>query len=444
MRILEWIKDVPKWQFWDTYGWLETLLLVMGAITLFYLIVFLFTSMGEDHRPPFTDETLSLKDLDEFEATLAYTIGGSVDEGGEIRTLENGAEFMPDMLSEINAAHNYIYIANYLWDDGTFSTKLFDALGAKAKEGVRVRVLLDGLGGKGVRKETIKKLEDAGGKVDTFRPLRWWNINRWDSRTHMRDIVIDGKVGYLGGIAFTDAWMGDATSSTAWHDYMFKVDGQFARRLESVFSNLWSQTTGEILPANQVEDFGSKRGAKVRFVALYSSPAPDTSSDMEHFIWLSIMSARKTIYIENPYILPSKSIKEALIYKAKQGVDVRIIGPNGTDAKHVKWASQSYYSELLANGIKVYEYQPSRIHAKVMVIDSTWSMIGSANLDNRSSRINIELVAGTDDPVLAHTLMEKFANDQNSSQEITKEFWDGRSLYFMPIRLLSRLFVRQY
>lgn len=156
------------------------------------------------------------------------------------------------------------------------------------------------------------------------------------------------------------------------------------------------------------------------------------------------MSAKKSIYIENPYLLPSKSIKKALIYKAKQGVDVRIIGPYHTDAIHVRWASQSFYSELLHAGIKIYEYQPSRIHAKTMVIDGVWSVIGSANLDNRSSRLNLELIGGTDDPYLARTLIEHFAEDEKNSKEITQDFWSAHSIVMTPVRLLSRLFVRQY
>ena len=445
MRIWDWIQHVPELPFWAKYTWLETLLLILGAIILFYLFIFTFTSLGEDHKPPFTDEKLSLNNLAQFEATLAYTVGSTVDEGESIETLANGNVFMPDLLSEINNAHQYVYLANYLWDEGKLNNELFDALIKKVKEGVRVRVLIDGLGGKSIiGKEKVKELEDAGGKVAVFRPLRWWNINRWDRRSHMRDVVIDGKVGYLGGKAFTDQWLIDGSSPDTWHDYMFKVDGRFARRLESVFNNIWSQTTGEVLPANQIENFGSQSSSKVHFVSLYSSPAPDTSSDMEHFMWLSIMSAKKSIYIENPYLLPSKSIKEALIYKSKQGVDVRIITPSLTDAYHVKWASQSFYSELLRGGIKIYEYQPSRIHAKVMVVDGVWSVIGSANLDNRSSRLNLELVGGTDDPVLAESLTNHFAEDQKNSKEITKEDWSKHSIYFTPVRLLSRLFIRQY
>jgi cardiolipin synthase len=442
MRILEWLKDIPRWHFWDTYGWLETLLLILGAVTLFYAFIFIFTSLGEDHKPPFTDEKLSLGDLNQFEQTLAYAVGASVEDGGPIRTINNGTAFLPDVISEIDSAHEYVYITNYLWDKGDFNDRLFDALIRKAKEGVRIRVLLDGLGGKSVIDyDKVNELKDAGGKVAIFRPLRWWNIDRWDRRNHMRDVVIDGTTGYVGGVGFTDEWLIDGTSTDTWHDYMFKSDGRFAERLESVFNNLWSQTTGEVLPAYRVK---KHEEADSHFVALYSSPAPDTSSDMEHFMWLSIMSAKESIYIENPYLLPSKSIKEALVYKAKQGVDVRIITPYYTDAKHVRWASQSFYSEILDAGIRIFEYQPSRIHAKTMVVDGAWSVIGSANLDNRSSRLNLELVVGSDDKTLAESLTRHFADDEEDSKEITKDAWSKHSIYFTPIRLLSRLFIRQY
>lgn len=424
------------------YSKFELFLFFVAIVTIFYLLINFFTSFGEHAKPPRMSVPFTLDTRDQFLETLAYAVHSNVDEGTSIETLTNGSEFLPDFLKEIDNARNYIYVTDYLWEDDAFGNTVFETLTKKAQEGLRVRVLLDGVGGHTVSKETIQKLTDAGGEVAYFRPLKWWNINRWDRRNHMRDIVIDGRVGYLGGIAFTEAWMGSATTSKSWHDYMFKVDGTFARRLESVFNNVWSQTTGEILPVPAVA--AAPNNSNIHFVSLFSTPSPDTSSNMDHFIWLSIMAAQKSIYIENPYILPSDAIKEALIEKAKAGVDVRIIGPDGTDAKHVKWASQSYYTELLGAGIKIYEYQPSRIHAKTMVIDGTWSIIGSANLDNRSSRINLELIAGTDDPNLAKTLDEKFTIDMGKSKEMTAEIWKTHSILLTPIRWISRMFVWQY
>lgn len=419
----------------------ELFFAILGVLTCVFVILNMFTAHTEDKRPPYMRQSISFDDMDQFLTTIAYAVNSTVDQGTSIRTLTNGAEFLPDVLEEIQGAKSYIYITNYLWDDGTFGNSLFKALIKKAEEGVCVCILLDAIGGRKTNKKLQEKLMNAGGSVEYFRPLRWWNITRWHRRSHMRDIVIDGKVGYVGGIAFTDEWLGDATKPTSWHDFMFKTDGALVERLEQVFCNLWSLRTGEILPVNTKREHSKPTS---RFVMLYSSPSPDTSSDMEHFMWISIIAAKKSIYITNPYILPSRSIREALIAKARSGVDVKILGPLDTDAKQVKLAGELYYPKLIKGGVRIYEYLPSRIHAKTMVIDGAWSIIGSANMDNRSSRINLELVVGSDDATLAETLTQKFNEDIEKSVEIKDYNHRLGHKLLLPLRYLSRLFIRQY
>lgn len=438
-----WIKPISDWSLWAQYSRMEWFLIIVALLTIFFVILNFFTSFSERKDPPHTTVSLSYGDMDTFEKTISFAVNSPIVAGSPVTILENGSgQFLPDLLKEISSSKDYIYMTNYLWDGGTFGNTIFDALIKKAKDGVRVRVLLDGVGSHKADEDKIKELTSLGGQVAYFRPVRWWNVNRWDRRTHMRDVVIDGKIGYLGGIAFTDAWLGDATSTKTWHDYMFKVSGAPTHSLEGVFANAWSQTTGEILPTKSSVTEATGNGS--HFIPLFSSPAPDTSSNMENFIWTSIEAAHTSIYIENPYILPSKAIKEALIKKAKAGVEVTIIGPGATDAYHVKWASESYYTELLDAGVKIYEYQKSLIHAKTMILDGKWVIIGSANLDNRSSKINLELIAGTDDRDFIKNLNVKFNSDISDAKEITKENWSVHSKLMLPLSTISRLFVKQY
>jgi cardiolipin synthase len=166
---------------------------------------------------------------------------------------------------------------------------------------------------------------------------------------------------------------------------------------------------------------------------------------VQHFIWLSIMAAQHSIHIENPYLVPNKAIVAALKLKAEQGLDVELVVPGAhTDSLYTKWASQSFYTSLLASGVKIYEYQPSRIHAKMMTMDGVWSIVGSANLDNRSSEINLEAIMGIHDPQFAKDLEAKFATDKQNTIEVTKKQWDATSIWMTPVRVVSRLFIHQF
>ena len=305
-------------------------------------------------------------------------------------------------------------------------------------------MLLDGVSGKKADKQRIQELTDAGGKVARFRPLSWWDVNRYNHRTHVRDFVIDDQVAYLGGIAISDDWLGDATTSTSWHDYMYKVQGSMALRSSKIFGNLWAQTTGEALVPSYTAASASPI-SNSKFVALLSTPSADMSSDLEHFYWLSIFAAHKSIHIENPYLLPSKALEDVLIQKAKEGVDVEVVVPGTkTDTPYIRWASQAYYTDLLNAGVKIYEYQPSRLHAKNMTVDGVWSIIGSANFDNRSRQINLEYVMGVDDPAFATAMETIFSADRSKSHEVTKDEWKTHSIFYYPIEHLANLFVHQY
>jgi cardiolipin synthase A/B len=427
---------------WEMYNKWEWGLIIFGALSLLYAIVSLFTFWGDNTPPAHTKRKLSLDDERAFMQTLAATVHSDVLQGSEITILEDGEEFIPDLLDEIRNAEKRIHMTNYIWDKGEFGDMLWRELIKKAEEGVEVRVLLDGLGGHKATNDLIKELEEAGGHVAYFRKMGIWNATRLNMRTHIRDITIDGRIAYIGGIAFADEWLGTEEPSKSWHDYMYKFSDGMAVKMEYVFANFWSQTTGEIIAMPAEVD---KTGAKATsYVSLFSIPSPDLFSNMEHFLWLSMNAASTSIHIENPYILLSDPLLELIKEKAESGVEVVIISAAGnTDAKHVRWASQYYYKDLLDAGAKIYEYQSSRIHAKNMIVDGKWSVIGSANLDNRSSRLNLELILGTNDRDFAARLEEKFVRDLENSKQITKEEWKNK-FYVYPLGFISRFLVKQY
>lgn len=429
---------------WKKYSKLEWALAAIGVLAIIFVLITAFTSLTENTPQPTVMNSVAMADMPAFDETVASAVNSSVENGGPITILTNGADFLPDLLDEIHGAQKSIYITDYLWDDGQFGNTLLDALIEKARQGVQVRLLLDGVSGKKADKQKIQELTEAGGKVARFRPLSWWDINRFNHRTHVRDFVIDDQVAYLGGIGIRDDWLGDATTSTSWHDYMYKVQGSMALRSSKIFANLWDQTTGETL-VPEYTIASSSPASPTKFVALLSTPSADLSSDLEHFFWLSILAAHTSIHIENPYLLPSKPLADLLILKAKEGVDVEVLVPGTkTDTPYIRWASQSYYTDLLDAGVKIYEYQPSRLHAKNMTVDGKWSVIGSANFDNRSRQINLEYVMGVDDPAFATSMEKIFADDRAKSHEVTKDEWSRHSVLYFPLDHLARLFVHQY
>ncbi len=321
----------------------------------------------------------------------------------------------------------------------------FGMLHAVQRAGVQVRLLLDAYGGLKAPGKRLETLKDLGGRVATFHSLvpLPWTVMRSTKRNHRRAIVIDGQAAFTGGFGVDDVWLGNARNPEEWHDLMFLVKGSMAQRLQGSFSELWAANTGEMLTGPgffpNVEDVGS-----TPYVALSSSPSPDLYED-ETFILLSLAAARNSIEMETPYFLPDASIRKQLIEKAKAGVDIKIIVPgSNTDEKSVRWAGQRIYEELLTAGIGIYEYQPTFSHTKLLVEDGAWSMIGSANMDIRSRRLNDEVVLGIQDPPLAQSLHEVFRRDLLKSKRIKLKDWKQRGPVQRMLEILCQAFVQQY
>lgn len=213
----------------------------------------LFTPYAEMMLTPSIKKKISLTEPLLFEEILASIMNSRVEAGSQVQILTNGEEFLSDLLEEIGKARESIYMTNFIWRDGKFGEKIENVLKRKAEEGVEVRLLIDGVGGAHFSQKNIDKLTKKGVKFAFFRPLAWWNLDRLNRRTHIRDYVIDSKVVYLGGIAIADPWLGNATKSDEWHDYMYKASGKMAEEGNRIFKNIWSQTTGEFLVTPKIK-----------------------------------------------------------------------------------------------------------------------------------------------------------------------------------------------
>lgn len=419
----------------------------LGVLALSTAVVSLFFSLGR--RPPAVRATQTpLVDSPEFLCAAAGLVNALPEKGGTARLLNNGDEIFPALLADVRAAKRSVHWLAYIWEPGRCSDEVFAALAERARAGVEVRLLLDGVGGLRCPRDGREELEKAGGQVAVFRPLQWGKLTRFYKRNHRRAIVMDGQVAYTGGVAVGDKWLGDARTPEEWRDTMTRVTGTLARGLQSQFAEDWAAVTGEILVGEAYypthDGAGGEGRPLLRHTTVSSSPGSE-QHPMRYFFLLSFLAARRKLYIASPYFVPDEHTRNAVADLARRGVDVRILLPNHhTDAKPIRQASHSYYDELLSAGVRIWEYQPTMMHSKLVVVDGCWSVVGSANMDIRSKELNEENALGILDAGLASALEATFLADLQRSREVQIEEWRRRGL---GPRLLERacvLFAEQF
>ena len=427
------------------YKWWQLTLFVIGVIAALSVFGALFFNVGDQPERIYTDSPPPAVESPHFATALSTIVGAPIEHGGTITTLNNGDEFVPALLDAIAQAERTINFAVYIWSEGTFSDQLIAALEKKQREGVTVRVLLDVLGSIKVPDADFEGLIAAGGKVQKFRAAKFGKLTRFHRRNHRRSIVIDGEIGFTGGMAVSDIWLGHAQDENHWRDIMFKVTGPLARSLQAAFVDLWVSSSGELLldPKNYPVPAPATVPGVERFIHLATSPADDDQS-MAYFFLLPIMSARESIYLAAPYFIPDKHLQAALVEKAKRGVDVRLLlpGPH-TDNWITRASAQARYQELLEAGAKIYEYQPTFMHAKYGLIDGKWSIIGSPNLNSRSRQLDEENALGIDDAAFGATLKATFLKDLERSIPVDLEKWRRRNPLQKLFETVSRILDQQ-
>lgn len=315
---------------------------------------------------------------------------------------------------------------------------------------MQVRIIVDSFGSNYWERprKKFEALKAGGAQIAIFHSLTLapWDFLKNHIRNHRRAIVVDGEVGYFGGMAISDPWMGNARSPEEYRDMMFRSTGPMAHHIQGVFTEFWASMTGELLVGNAFYPLKSEAIEKppLSYISLARTPSPNTLV-LQRFVLLSLAGAEKKIYITSPYFLPDFSLREILIRKAKEGLDVRVLVPNSlNDSRAVHHASRDSYDELLAGGVKIYEYQPTFIHAKSIVVDSSWSIIGSANMDNRSRKINEEAIVGVQNAAFGATLEGIFLADLEKANQIDLPGWRKRSVWQRAQELVFRNLIEQY
>jgi cardiolipin synthase len=376
----------------------------------------------------------------EFFNSLAGLRNG-ISSGNSIKLLEDGDGLFPDLLAAIASARRSINVEIYIFRTGKIGSTIAKALAERASAGVAVRVLVDDIGSS--LGPLAEEMAQAGVKLRTYRPIRIYSLQRIGHRTHRKIVIVDGHVGYCGGFGFDDRWLGDARNEHEWRDLALRVEGPVVRQLQRIFMEDWVFTTGEVL--NGDDQFPAIPPAGHAEVQAISSSRTDQSSMSKLLFFMALQAARSRIWIENAYFVPDAQIRRALVRAAKRGVDVRIVVPGPTiDIPAIRRASRHHYGELLDGGVKIYEFQPTMLHTKVMTVDGVWTTIGSMNLDARSARKNAEANLVVYDTTFAETIQKVVEADLARSNVLTKEAWARRGLIERIREAFASLFSEMY
>jgi len=363
----------------------------------------------------------------QFLRAMGSLLGPAIVNGNRIVTLLNGDEIFPSMLEAIRSAKKTITFETYIYWSGKVGDDFSKALAERARAGVKVHVLLDWVGSGKAKKEYIDEMKAAGVEVDKYHPLRWYNFSRVNNRTHRKLLVVDGRIGFTGGVGIADKWSGHAQDPEHWRDSHFRLEGPAVAQMQAAFMDNWTKTQSKVLHGE--EYFPKLDSAGSSQAQVFKSSPREGSESVRLMYLLSIASARKRLLIANSYFVPDDLSVKTIADARKRGVDVEVIVP-GTkiDSELSRKASRSRWGDLLEAGVEIYEYQPTMYHCKVMVVDDLWVSVGSTNFDNRSFRLNDEANLNVYDADFARRQVKDFEEDRKRAHRVTLAEWQHRPL----------------
>ena len=377
-----------------------------------------------------------------FLQTMHALTGSAMTPGNTVQILKNGVQIFPSMLAAIKSATKTINLEFYIYWDGEIGRTFAETLAERARAGVAVKVILDAVGSAAMSQKLIDFMTRNGIDTEWYHPLRWYTISRVNHRTHRKLLIVDGRIGFAGGVGIADEWLGDADAPNHWRETVARVEGPVVTQMQFAFMDNWVKSRGEILTGldyfPQVPDCGPHISQVIK-----SSPA-EGSSTVKLIYIISIVSATRSISINNAYFIPDHDTVRALEGAVRRGVAVRVIVPGEqTDVPIVRQASRWHYEMLLRKGIRIFEYQGTMMHAKTMVVDGIWATIGSSNFDDRSFRLNDEVNVNIYDEGIAAQMDAMFEEDVARSQEVSLGRWYRRPRFSKLKESFADLFKRQ-
>jgi cardiolipin synthase A/B len=379
----------------------------------------------------------------DFIRTAEALTGAPISEGSEVQLFVNGNAIFPAILETIAAAERTLNLETYVYWKGDVTERVAEAICERARAGVRCKVLLDALGSAAMDGEQVRRMEEAGVEVRRFRPVRPYTLRRLANRSHRRVLVVDGKVGMTGGVGIAEEWTGDANDPDHWRDSHVRVLGPIVRGLQGAFAEHWLEATGEILGGEDYLPHLDERGDGAR-MQLVRSRSGIGDTNVESLYYLAIASARESLDLTAAYFAPRPAFTDALADAARRGVGLRILVPGPhIDKEFVRVAGRDAYDELLDAGARIFEYQPTMLHAKTMVVDGAWSLVGTVNFDNRSFQLHDEVTLGVWDQRFAGLLTEQFERDLESAEQLDPERWAKRGVGERLSEAATRLIRRE-
>ena len=361
----------------------------------------------------------------QFLRAMGVLLGPALVHGNRTSTLLNGDEIFPAMLQAIRSASKSITFETYIYWSGEIGREFADALAERAHNGVKVHVLLDWVGSQKMEESYLDSMREAGVEIEKYHPPKWYTLDKLNNRTHRKLLVVDGRVGFIGGVGIADKWRGHAQDPDHWRDTHYRIEGPAVAQMQAAFTDNWAKVTGNVL--HTVEYFPLLQEAGTQFAQVFKSSIDGGAESMHLMYLLSIAAASKTIQLSMAYFVPDDTALQAIIDAAHRGVKVQILlpGPH-TDAELVKRASRATWGAALAAGVEFYEYQPTMFHCKVLTVDRLWVSVGSTNFDTRSFRLNDEANLNVYDRDFAQRQAAIFDEDVKHARRVTYEEWAAR------------------
>ncbi len=415
---------MPKFTRSKTFRIFSAIALVM--VTAWFLIALFKPNMNYRVSPP-----AATLESPEFWRMLESLADARLHPNNRIQVLPNGENYYQAELQTIAQAQQSIHLEMYIFNDSEIGKRFVAALAERARAGVQVRMVVDAIGSLSTSKDFFKPVTDAGGKIEWYHPVRWYNWDKANNRTHRELIVIDGRKAFVGGAGVGDHWLTAKDGKPRWRDTMVFIEGPAVSALQGTFVENWLEASGEVIsdPAffPIITSSGTQGDGGSPAMVVNSSASAGGSTRARILFQTLLASAKSTIYMSTPYFLPDDDARNDLIKAVKRGVTVKIITP-GKQSDHAvtRSSSRRLYGELLEHGAEIYEYQPTMMHAKILIVDGKWSVVGSTNMDNRSFELNDEVNLAAFDGEMSRRLTEDFMEDLKASRRVSYEEWTKR------------------
>lgn len=395
----------------------------IATAVIFWLLLLIFGRSEKEitrhitHLYPISDP--------QFLRSMSVLLGPALVMGNRVETLLNGDEIFPAMLKAIRNAEKTITFETFIYWSGNIGKEFADTLSDKARQGVRIHILLDWVGSQKMDESYIQEMQDAGVEVEKYHRPTWRTWRRLNNRTHRKILVVDGRIGFTGGVGIADEWNGHAQGPDNWRDTHYRIEGPVVAQLQAAFTDNWTKVKGNVLHSG--EYFPELKENGPYFAQVFKSSTEGGAESMHLMYLLSIAAAQESIHLSMAYFVPDVLARDAMVAALKRGVTIQIILPGRyIDQTLVRSASRGTWGSLLEAGAEIFEFQPTMFHCKVLIVDKQWVSVGSTNFDNRSFKLNDEANLNIYDQQFAQRQLADFRRDLARARQITFQEWRNR------------------